>query len=160
MTPSSTSPTDPSCPVTDAGTAGEDGSLEWTVHLARRRPRQAAATAILVLAVSVWAFFLFHSLVPAAATAFLLTGAVGEFLFPIRFRLSPEGAEARGLVSWRRIAWTEVKRVYAGKEEIKLSPLEHGGRREAFRGVLLRCDENRDAVLAAVERFRDAASRD
>jgi hypothetical protein len=102
----------------------------------------------------------FRHPIPALVAAALLALALGDFLFPVRYRLSAAGAEARGVGHWRRIAWEEVKRVYVGEEEVKLSPLAHGGPREPFRGVLLRCQGNREAVLAAVRQFRDAAARD
>jgi hypothetical protein len=134
------------------------GCLEWRVHLARRQPARAVAAAGIALAAGIWAFALFHSFSLAIAAAGLLVAAVGEFLFPISYRLTPEAAEARNLVCWRRLAWADVRRIDLGDEGIKLSPLRCGGRGEAFRGVLLRCDANRELVLAAVQRFRDAAT--
>jgi hypothetical protein len=111
-----------------------------------------------VLGVGAWGYLLFGSFLPAVAATGLLLAAVGEFLFPIRYRLSPQGAEARNLVAWRRIAWADVKRIGLAEDAIKLSPLTHGGPREAFRGVLLRCEGNREAVLAAIREFRDVAA--
>jgi hypothetical protein len=133
--------------------------LEWRVCLATRQPARAVATVLVVLAAAGWAWYLFGSPVAAGVTAGLLLGAVGDFLFPVRYRLTAEGAEARGLFSWRRIAWTEVKRVYVAEQEIKLSPLAHAGPRESFRGVVLRCAANREAVLDAVRQLRAACAR-
>ena len=136
--------------------------LEWRVHLARRQPGRAVVACGVALGASAWAFYLFQSAVPAVITLALLIAAMGEFLFPIAYRLSLSGAEARGPFGWRRMAWGEVMRVYVGNDEIKLSPLKHGGPREAFRGVLLRCEAgtaaDQETVLAAVRRFRDAAT--
>jgi hypothetical protein len=135
-------------------------SLEWRIWPARQEPRRAVVVGGIIAAAAAGAGALFSNPLPGVAAAGLLAGAVGEFLFPTWYRLTPAGAEARNPVFWRRIAWGEVKQVYVGEQEIKLSPLPAGGRREAFRGVLLRLDENRDAVLAAIERFRDAAAGD
>jgi hypothetical protein len=134
-------------------------ALEWRVYLARRHPARAILTVLVVLGAGAWALSVFRSPLPAVAAVILLLGAVGDFLFPVRYRLSPEVAEARSLTSWRKIAWKEVKRVYVGDGEIKLSPLAHPGRREEYRGVLLRCEADQEAVLAAVQEFRDAAAR-
>jgi hypothetical protein len=134
--------------------------MEWRVHLARRRPGRAVLVLALALAVGALALFLFRHVASALLAVGLLVAAVGEFLFPLAHRLTREGAEVRGPFYWRRIAWTEVKRVHVGEEEVKLSPLAHGGPREAFRGVVLRCEGNRDEVLAAVRQLRDAAARD
>jgi hypothetical protein len=132
--------------------------LTWRVHLARRQPGRAAVAVAAALAAGAWGYLLLGGLLPALAGTGLLLAAVAEFLLPVQYRLTPEGAEARNLLLWRRIAWPEVQRVYTGAETIKLSPLPSGGRREAFRGVLLRLDGNGDAVLAAIERFRDVAA--
>jgi hypothetical protein len=131
--------------------------LEWCIHLARREPAKAVVVVGLALISGALGLALFHNWLFALFAAGVLIAATGEFLFPVRYRLTAEDAELRGPFSWRRIRWTEVKRVYAANEEIKLSPLAHPGPREAFRGVLLRCEGNRDRVLDAIRRFRDAA---
>lgn len=134
----------------------EPAVLEWEVWLARRRPGPAAAVVAAAGGAAAVAYLLLDNLAMPLLTLAVLAGATGEFLFPTRYRLSAAGAEARNFVFWRRIEWTQVRRVLVGEEEVKLSPLPRGGRREAFRGVLLRCEGNREAVLAAVRTFRDA----
>src|SRR5687768_281835 len=121
----------------------DDRSLEWSVWLAKRHPARAAGARLLALAVGGLAAYVFRSPVAAAVTVALLLGAVGEFLLPVAYRLTAEGAEARNFCYWRKIAWTEVKRVAVGEEGIKLSPLTCDSPREAFRGVLLRFAGNR-----------------
>jgi hypothetical protein len=104
------------------------------------------------------ALLLFHSLLSALLAAGLLLAATSEFILPVTYRLTPQGAEARSFFTWRKIEWSEVKRVYSGRDEVKLSPLKHGGPREAFRGVLLRCEGNQGTVQAAVEGYCDATT--
>jgi len=132
-------------------------SLEWQVHLARHYPVRAGGAVAVAVAAAAAAYVSLNSMGFAVAAGGLILAAAGEFLFPTHYRLTPEWAEAKNPFGWRRIAWKEVKRVYAGKEEIKLSPLAQAGRREAFRGVLLRCEGNQPAVLEAIDRFRNAA---
>ena len=132
--------------------------LEWRVHLAAREPAKGAVAAGLCFLAGGVALAAFGSLGTALAAAVVLMAAVGEFVFPVTYRLSAKGAEARNTFYWRRIEWGEVRRVYLGPDAVKLSPLAHGGPREAFRGVVLRCEENREAVLEAIERYRDAAA--
>jgi hypothetical protein len=134
--------------------------MEWTVHLGRRHPGRAVAVAAVVLLASLLAQVVFRSPLGFWMTAALLLGATAEFLFPVRYRLTPTFAEARGVLFWRRIEWKEVKRLLVGNREIKLSPLKHPSPREAFRGVVLRCEEDQDGLLAAVRRFREAAHTD
>lgn len=130
--------------------------LTWTVHLAARQPGRAVLVAAVILLTGAWAGYTFQSPIGFLMGAGLLTAAVSEFLLPVRYRLTAEYAEARGPLYWRRLEWAEVKRVYVGKQEIKLSPLRHGGPREAFRGVVLRTQDDPEPVLRAVRRFRQA----
>lgn len=133
-------------------------ALEWQVHLARREPWRAVVATGFILAAGVTALLVFHSALSALLASGLLLAATGEFLLPVSYRLTPEGAEARNLFTWRQIRWQDVKRIYLGAGEIKLSPLAHGGTREAFRGVLLRCGENQAAIQTAVEEYRRVAA--
>ena len=142
----------PESPVTAdrSGAPTEETLLEWRIHLAAREPGRAALVWLIVAAAGGWAVFLFQHVVPGLITALLLTGAAGEYLLPVTYRLTTAAAEARNPLMWRRIAWSDVRRVHATGNAVKLSPLKYGGRREAFRGVLLRCPENRPAVLDAI----------
>lgn len=134
----------------------EDAVAEWTVHLAAQQPGRAAATTAVIVLAAGWASILFGHPVWSVVTAGLLVGATSEFLFPVRYRLTATFAEARGPLHWRRIAWPDVKRVYVGKAEVKLSPLRFGGPREAFRGVVLRTDGAPDALLERIRELRAA----
>ena len=149
--------------------------LMWEVHRARGRVGQAVVVIAAALAAGAVCMALFRSLPFALFSVVAVLGATAEFLFPIRYRLNAEGAELRNLHNWRRMGWEEVKKVYVGEREIKLSPLTRPGRRENFRGVLLLCPENQEAVLALISHYRsldaspspslieptsDAASRD
>lgn len=137
-----------------ADVEGAPETREWTVHLAARRPGRALLLALAIALAGAWALFVFGHLLAPLATTGLLVGAVSEFLFPVRYRLTPEFAEARGPLYWRRIAWADVRRVYIGEGEIKLSPLKHGGPREAFRGVVLRLEGPSEPIQEAIRAFR------
>lgn len=138
--------------------SAEKEVLEWRVFPARRQPGRAVAVVAVALAAGAWAYVLLGSLLLAAVAAGLLLASVGEFLFPVVYRLTPEQAEARNPFAWRRIAWAQVRRVALAEDAILLSPLAEPSRRDAFRGVLLRCAANRQEVLTAVRRYRDAAA--
>jgi hypothetical protein len=138
----------------ERGAQAEAPRLEWRVHLARRQPRKTALALGLMIGAAAWSVVVFGNVTAPAASVALLIGALSEYLFPVRYRLTGEGAEARGPFYWRKIAWQEVRRVYVGEQEIKLSPLPHPGPREGFRGVLLRCPDNQEPVRELVEQFR------
>ena len=133
-------------------------TLVWEVHRARGKAGQAAVVAAAAVGAGMICQALFHSLPFALFSVVAVLGATAEFLFPIRYRLDAEGAELRNLHNWRRIGWEEVKKVYVSEREIKLSPLSRPGPRESFRGVLLQCPENQEAVLALIAHYRSSQS--
>lgn len=145
-------------PLTGPASEAPTDVSQWTVHLAARSPSRAVGVALVIGLAAGWAAFLFANPLAFLATAGLLIGAASEFLFPVRYRLTAEFAEARGPLYWRRLEWREVKRVYVGNGEIKLSPLKHGGPREAFRGVVLRFEGDPDRLRTAIRQYREAAA--
>ncbi len=132
--------------------------LAWKVHLLREEPRKVFLIAPVVLASLVVSYFLFHSLLPPAIALLLFASALSEYLFPIRYEITSQGATARTLAGRTTIGWDRVKKYYLDDRGIKLSPLPTSGRLEAYRGVYLRFGGCRDDVIEVVRRMRDAAS--
>jgi len=128
----------------------EDPGLEWTIHLARRRPSQAAGAVALIAAASLAAGFGFQSLLLGLLAAALLIASVSDYLFPLTFTLTHEAAEARGPLHRRRLLWAQVRRVSRDDLGLKLSPLPHPSRLDAFRGIYLWFEDNADDVMAFV----------
>ncbi len=136
--------------------------LTWTVHLARRRPRQAVAVVVFIIGTSVLASYAFRSPFYGVLAAVLLTASVGDYLFPLTFTLSESGVEARGLIHRRRMTWRQVRRVLRDNLGVKLSPLPRPSRLDAFRGIYLWFEGNAEEVLAAIDHHvgREAAGGD
>lgn len=128
-------------PVTDTRPRSEP-AVEWRVHLARRQPLRVAMVALAAVVVAVAAMQTPGGSGAALAGVALIVASAGEFLFPIRYRLTEKGAESKNPFGWRQIDWGDVKRVYVGPGSVKLSPLRHGGPREAYRGVTLRAGDD------------------
>lgn len=90
----------------------------------------------------------------AAAAAVALLLSLADFLFPVRYVVTAEGASSRALVKGAEIKWADVKRCYVDEFGVKLTPLDRVSRLEAFRGVYLRFGGNEDEVIAAVKAMR------
>lgn len=110
---------------------------EWTVHLARQQPMKAVIAGLLVSASIAFGWVWVHPMVAFLLGLFLLH-AVGEFFFPVRYRITKEGAEAVGFLHWRKIDWERVRRVTLLPDGIQLSPLVKPSKLDAFRGLFLR----------------------
>ena len=137
----------------------EEAFLSWSVHLLRRQPQRAPRIGVALVGVLVLGLCLFHSfwlaLLPAAAVLLSLS----EFVFPVRYTLTAQAATARHGLTLLEIRWEDVQHAFLTDEGVKLSPLRaKNSRYEALRGVYLRFgDDNREAVIAAVQRFRQEA---
>ncbi len=129
----------------------EEPRLEWTVHLARRRPRQAVAIVAVIVLAGIAAGYGFQAPLLGVLAVILLTASVSEFLFPVRYALGPDGASAKGLLHRRAMAWRQVRRAARDEWGVKLSPLARPSRLEAYRGIYLWFEGNAEDVMAAID---------
>ena len=139
--------------------SAEESVLSWQVHLITRQPKRPAQIGLVGLAVFALGLCVFHSLWLSLAPVLALLFSLSEFVFPIRYTLTPQSASARHGLTSLEIRWPEVRHAYLTDDGIKLSPLSaKNSRFESLRGVFLRFDDgNKDAVIAAVCRFRQEA---
>lgn len=128
----------------------EGPRLQWTVHLALRHPRKAAAAIALILAASLAAGYGLRSQLLGLLAGLLLVASISDFLLPMRFRLTDEGVEVRGLLHRRRMAWSQVRRVVPDALGVKLSPLPRPSRLDAYRGIYVWFEGNSEEVLAFI----------
>jgi hypothetical protein len=134
--------------------------LAWKVHLLRDTPSRLLLIVPVVLAGLLISFLITHSLLFPAIALVIFAGALSDYLFPTRYEIGEKGARSRTIGGSAFIEWSRVKKYYLDDRGIKLSPLATPGRLEAYRGVYLRFGGNRDAVIKAVRRMRDALPAD
>ena len=92
----------------------------------------------------------FRSALLGVLAGALLTASIGDFLFPLRFHLTEDGVEARGLLTRRRMLWSRVRSVRRDRLGVKLSPLARRSRLEAYRGIYVWFEGNADEVMAFI----------
>ncbi len=142
-------------PAVGVGGAVEEERLVWVEHPARRRPCVAvAAIGYVALAAAALQAFLRTPWMTAAG-ALIMVGAVAEFLFATRYRLTTTAAERRRLGIVRRLAWTDVRAVRLTDEGATLYREERPGRLSG--GLFLPWGTGREAVLSLVDEL--AANR-
>ena len=124
--------------------------MQWSLHLARRQPRKAAAALALIAAASITAGYGFGSLILGLLAALLLIASISDFLFPLTFVLTDDGVAVRGLLHRRRMAWSQVRRVARDELGVKLSPLARRSRLDAYRGIYLWFEGNDDDVMSFI----------
>ncbi len=133
--------------------APADAAIEWRVHLARRQPRQVPRVLLVLAGAAAVAYAVFGHLLPVVVTMVALFAAVSEFLLPITYRLTPEGAARHNGLARTFLAWPDVRRCLPGAGAVKLSPLPSASRLDPWRGITLYlpADEAlRSRIVAAV----------
>ena len=145
------------------GARGADSpqTLKWTVHPLRESPLKAALF-WLILTVVIWAVY--WNAIPAfsrgaavlftAAAAALLLLAVNSFYLPTHFYIDSTGAGFQRWSFHKHITWTRVRSASADKTGLFLSSFPVRSRIENFRGLYLYFRGNREAVIAAVRRYK------
>jgi hypothetical protein len=79
-----------------------------------------------------------------------VVATTAELWLPVRYRLDAEGAASKCGFNTSAIRWADVKRLVAINGGVRLSPLSAEGPLEAFRGVVLRFDNNEREVLGKI----------
>ena len=135
---------------------------EWSVHPIRQEPRKLATFLLLLLLANGILFLLLRWMYTSHAYLavlgnLVLIGSVSDYLFPVRFRLTEEGADYRNLLLRKHISWADVRNCYVSDYGVKLSPLEKQSRLDAFRGFILIFNNNREEIIEHVKRL--AANR-
>lgn len=147
-------------PTSSDNTLADPGVLAWTVHRLKRDPwRLPVVLACAAVAGFAGSGVLRHPAAGAGAAAAVLLCVV-DYVFPVRYRLTELSARRSCLFSVHEIEWKRVRRVFESDDGLKLSPLDRRSRIEAYRGVFLEFDGNKEQVKAAVRRLWGTASDD
>ncbi len=127
--------------------------LSWTAWPMLRNPVRASA-GLAVIALVAWTLQSWLETGYFTVLAVLLMwGQVAGFYLPTRYSLTEESVLVRGLVSRREKSWGEFRSFHKDREGVLLSPFIGRSRLERFRGVSLQFHDNRDEVMAVVERM-------
>lgn len=108
------------------------------MHLLKRRPERLCPLLLIFLSAGICVWAIFRNIIPALVSILLLVSATCDFLFPVTYELTEEGAHANGLLNRNFLAWKEILRVLPLADGVILSPLHTPSRLDSFRGVTLR----------------------
>jgi len=134
--------------------------LQWTVHPARRRPALTVATGVLVVLVLVLVYVSFLQIGAVILSAALLLGSLAPYWAPTRFELTPEGVAVFGPLpvrQWR--PWTDFRAFESATNGVLVTPFLRPSRLDNFRGIFLRTEDNRRAVVEFLDTVAELADR-
>lgn len=131
-----------------AAHSSEGETFEWTVRLWKENPKRLGAIALTALIAGIFGFWALRHPVGFLVGVAMIGLSSADFWMPIHFQLTPQEAKRRVGPSLSSIAWADVQQVREDELGAKLSPLrDPSSRLESFRGIYLRYDGNRQAVI-------------
>ena len=134
--------------------------LVWSVRPCARNRWLAAAVGLFVLAMSLAVQVLFGSPWWGALALVLLGLSVAPYYLGATYTVAAEGASAAGPFGTHRRTWGELRGCFADADGVLLSPFAKPSRLAYTRGLYLRFADNRDEVMACVERCMEQAARE
>jgi hypothetical protein len=135
-------------------------ALSWRCHPARRRPVRAALVAGLHVVVGILLAQYTGSVSFAALLTLVLFLSLSAFFFPTSYRLTDQGVRVKTLVTTFERPWSTYRSYWPDRNGVLLSPFPGRSRLENFRGLFVRFDDNREAVVTFVKRFVAEPERD
>lgn len=135
-----------------ASSSSERETLIWTVQLSKRNPGRLAVVALVALLAAVVGFWALRHPVGGLIGAAMIALSTADFWLPIRFQLTDTEVKRSIGFSHSALLWSDVAQVREDDLGAKLSPLrDPSSRLEAFRGIYLVFDGNRDAVMDRIQ---------
>ncbi len=124
--------------------------MEWTVHMARKRPLKAAATIAIIASTIAIGWVWVHPLIAFLMGLFLLN-AVGDFLFPIHYKVTEEGIEVTSFLRDRKVRWEQIRRLNVFQDSVFLSPYPKPSRLDNLRGIWLYWDSDPEGLKRLIQ---------
>lgn len=144
----------------------DNTNYAWHAHPARQRPTQAVLALGIIVMFAAAVLLTVQSMIWAAGAALLLVCALNRFFLPSRFVIDETGITARYPFKSTYLPWASVRRAQFDAYGGYLSDIATPSRLDAFRGMHLLFDDERDRVIELIrqhmrehERSHDASSR-
>lgn len=128
-------------------------ALAWRSLPARRSLLRTALVVFTLIALFIFISWYTASLFMGLVLTVVVTLSLGSYFSPTWYTLTAEGVTVRTLATRLQRPWNVYRSHWPDKNGVLLSPFPHPSRLENFRGVFIRFEDNREAVLNFVRRF-------
>jgi len=135
--------------MTGQANIAEQALLRWRSVPARRSVKTTGLVLVMILGVPAGLFF-WHGPFFGLLGLVILGGSMMPFFLPTHYWFTDRAVHKRYLGIAQRRAWAEFRSSYPDANGVLLSPFARPSRLENFRGLYVRFENNREAVLAIV----------
>lgn len=140
-------------PVEQPEPVEDDDVLEWVCHPAKRNMKITIGVTLFLMVLLLLVWFWTYEIWFVALGALILFISLASFYFPTKYILSKESVVIQSKANRQVKSWKQYRTYYPDKNGVLLSPFTRPSRLENFRGVYIRFWNNRDEVLAYVEKM-------
>lgn len=128
--------------------------LRWSVHpLVQESWGKTGGLMGIVVGVSVGAAVSFSGVAYGLVSFVVLMVSLSRYWLPTRYELDESGVHIGHAGRKRQRSWSEFRRLDVLRDGVFLSPFARASRLDSFRGLFVRCAENRDAVVEFARRY-------
>lgn len=128
-------------------------TLHWKCHPSRRSLLKTALVLLLLHGLMFFTMWYTGSAFIGVVVMTAMVLSLGAYFFPTWYTLTDKGVLVKTLVTKFERPWTVYRSHWPDKNGVLLSPFPSASRLENFRGLFVRFENNREAVLAFVKRF-------
>jgi hypothetical protein len=133
--------------------------LKWSVRLLGDRTHFIPVIGLAAVSAGIAGVVVFRSPSMGLLGFAMILASTADYWLGSNYMVDAKGAQARVGISLTSMEWKDVKRVVLEPNAIKLSPLDHQSKMDAFRGVTLRTNPKiRAAALALIDRHTPASA--
>ena len=128
-------------------------ALHWSVRPVTQEP--AAKTGALIAAIvllSIAVGYSFEAIRYALLSLVVLIASMSRYWLATRYEIDAGGVQTECFGRRERRSWREFRRIELRGDGVFLSPFPHPSRLDSFRGLMVRCPQNRDAVAEFARR--------
>ncbi len=127
--------------------------FSWRAHPARERLAYTIGALIVILAFAALAYLAFGSPAWAGLSIVVLVLALNRFFFPSRYTIDEEGITANYPLRKVRMLWKDLRRFVHDRHGGYLSTRARKSRLDAYQGMHILFDDQRDRIIECINRF-------
>jgi hypothetical protein len=124
--------------------------LSWVSHPVKRNRRNSILVSVFLVILWAVVYIVTSSALFLVLSVVIMLGSLSPFYLPTRYELTEDEVKVNYVFRSMEKSWTSYRSYYPDKNGVLLSPFPRPSRLESFRGVYIRFEGNKEAVLGFI----------
>ncbi len=125
--------------------------LSWVSHPVKRNLRKSVLVSVFLVILWAVVYIITNSVLFLVLSVVIMLGSLSPFYLPTRYELTEDNVKVNYVYHSMEKSWTSYRSYYPDKNGVLLSPFPRPSRLESFRGVYIRFEGNKEAVLSFIK---------